>query len=84
MFKVDLKDKITGFTQNGYDGHVSLVKVLMDAKHDACNLFLAVEKGAGKFKDDVTIIINPKNKKEARKWLAEDYMQMIFKKIKSL
>ena len=78
LFKVDLKDKIMGSAQNGYNGHASLEKALMDAKHNACNLFLAAEKGVGKFKDDVTIIINPKNNKAASKWLVEDCMQIIF------
>ena len=83
-FKLDLKDRIMGSAQNGYDGYVSLEKALMDAKHEAHDLFLAAEKGAGKFKDDVTITINPKKKEAARKWLAEECMQMMFQEDKEL
>lgn len=60
------------------DRHTSLEKVLMNAKQNEHNLFLAAEKGEGKFENDATVVINPKTKDRARKWLMEEYLMLIF------
>ena len=44
------------------DSCASLETSLMNAKKNEHNLFLAAEKGARKFKQDVTVMMNSKTK----------------------
>ena len=71
LFNVQLKDEVM------YDDSttVTLEKALMDAKVKENKLFLAAEQGSGKYENDVTVILNPKMKVEAWKWLTEEYGQ---------
>ena len=59
LFNVNLKDKVMDKEKDSY---VSLETLLMNAKKNEHNLFLAAEKGARKFKQDVTVMMNSKTK----------------------
>ena len=74
LYEVNLKDDVWDKVNNCY---VKLEQVLMMEKNDNNPLFLAVEQGAGKFKQDVNVVINPKTKMQSRKWLVEEYPQLI-------
>jgi len=69
LYNINLKDEVR------YDDEqsVTLEKALMDETSNGHNLFLAAEQGSGKFENDVTVIINPRVKVEAWKWLSEEY-----------
>ena len=69
LYNINLKDEVR------YDDEqsVTLEQALMDEKSNGHNLFLAAEQGSGKFENDVTVIINPRVKVEAWKWLSEEY-----------
>ena len=58
--------------------YVSLENMLIDAKINEHNLFLAAEQGAGKYQNNVTVVINPKIKENSRKWLVEEYLKLKF------
>ena len=81
LFNVNLKDKVIDKEKDSYP---SLETLLINAKKNEHNLFLAVEKGAGKFENDVTVMMNPKTKEIARKWLVEEYLQQKFQEEKML
>ena len=44
----------------------------MDAKVNQNNLFLVAEQGLEKYENNLIVIINPKMKVEAWKWLTEE------------
>jgi len=69
LYNINLNDEVM------YENNesVTLEKALMDEKINGHNLFLAAEQGSGKFENDVTVIINPRMKVEAWKWLSEEY-----------
>ena len=74
LYEVNLKDYVWDKVNNYY---VKLEQVLMMEKNGNDPLFLVVEQGAGKFKQDVNVVINPKTKMQSRKWLVEEYPQLI-------
>ena len=81
LFNVNLQYKVM---EKEKDSFVSLETLVMNTEKNEHNLFLAAEKGAGKFKNDVTVIMNPKTKKIAKKWLAEECLQLKFQEEKIL
>ena len=63
-----------------YEGKSSTLNALIKGiQSNNINLFLAAEQGTGKGKENVLIVINPKAKSKAIKWLMEDYPAVIFK-----
>ena len=76
---MNLKDEVWDTQKNTY---VNLEKVLMEAKNNNNPLFLAVEQGARKYRNNVNIVVNPQTRFKSRNWLSEEYPRMIFKEIK--
>ena len=48
------------------DVYVKLEKILMEAKSDKEPLFLAVAQGAGRYKNDANVVVNPHTRDKAR------------------
>ena len=56
----------------------------MNEKNENDPLFLVVEQGAGKYKNDVNIVINPKTKMLSKKWLREEYPLLTMRDMKEM
>ena len=76
LYNVNLKDEVWDGERNKY---VKLEKVLMEASNNNDQLFLAVEQGAGKYKKDVNVVINPKTRIKSRQWLVKEYPRLVLK-----
>ena len=64
LFKVKLNHAIMVLDNRSY---ILLEQILMEAKSNNDNLFLAVKQGSGRFESNITVIINPKIKYKSKK-----------------
>ena len=53
-------------------------RFLLEQKVNNSKLFIAVEQGAGKSSNNVQIMLNPKVKNIARKWIFDDHQKIEF------
>ena len=60
------------------DEKMLLENVLMTVQKGGQFLFLAAEKGEGKFNNGVIVVLNPKTQKQARRWIVDEYLLMKF------
>ena len=74
LFNASLKEKL--IIEN--EGEVTFESYLMSLKDGDQKLFIATEQGAGKYQNDVTVIINPKANKSAKHWIVNDYPRLQF------
>jgi len=61
-----------------------LEQVIMTVKKGGNFLFLAAEQGDGKFENRVIVVLNPKTQQQAKRWIVDEYMEMIFKQQREL
>ena len=47
--------------------HIRFEKYLITLKHNNEQLFLAAEQGSGKFKNDITAVINPRATSQSKR-----------------
>jgi len=62
--------------------YVTMETILMEAKIEKDPLFLAIEQGAGKIKNNLNIVINPHTRVKTRTWIVEEYPCLILKETK--
>ena len=73
LHNVHLEDEVT------CEGKLTmLIELLMEQEINGDKLFIAMEQGTGLAKDNVKVILNPKIKHNARKWLVESYPTITF------
>ena len=81
LYDVNLKDEVWDTTNSCY---VTLESILMKLMNESNPLFLAAEQGAGKFRNDVNVVINPRVKMHSKRWLSQEYPLLTFKTIKEM
>ena len=75
LYQANLGDQIM------YDNQqYNLEDLILNQKEHRQKLFLAVEQTLGPNENCVQVIINPKLKNKARKWIVEVYPHVIFNK----
>ena len=74
LLNASLKEKLT--IEN--EREATFESYLMSLKDGDQKLFIAMEQGAGKYQNDVTVIINPKANKSAKHWIVNDYPRLQF------
>ena len=73
LFDASVVDKVLF---NGKEG--ILKEILLNVEDNEDRLFMAVEQGSGKGRNNIQVILNPGKKYKARKWLVEMYPQITF------
>ena len=63
---------------------MTLEGILMKVNHKNHPLILAAEQGAGKFSQNVNVVINPKVRKYSRNWLHQNYPALTLKNMKDM
>ena len=56
----------------------TLLETLIEQEHDGKKLFITMEQGSGLANNNVKVILNPRMKCNARKWLIESYPKIAF------
>ena len=79
LYDVNLNDEVWDTNKEMY---VTMETILMEAKIEKDPLFLAIEQGAGKFKNDLNVVINPHTRVKTRTWIIEEYPRLILKETK--
>ena len=78
---MNLKEEVWDTKSSRY---VTLESMLMTLKHENHPLFLAAEQGAGKFKNNVNVVLNPRVKNQAKCWLSQECKFLTLKNIKDM
>ena len=58
----------------------TLEEIILNIKHGQHNLFMAIEQGVGKQEKDINVVLNPRVKEQARRWLMTEYPLLTFGK----
>ena len=66
LFNVKLKDMVK-FKDDDY----LLGQLLKEVNYNNCLLFLAAEQGAGRYENDMHIVVNPRVKVKAKQWILD-------------
>jgi len=56
-----------------------LEPILLEADYNDQPLFMTVEQGSGKHKNDIHVVLNPKIKNKVREWIVEAYPTIAFR-----
>ena len=59
---------------------IKLGQILKEANHNECPLFLAVENGSGANDKNIHIVINPRIKLQASRWIQHQYLNIYINK----
>ena len=73
LYRVNLNDNVS---KEGVS--FTLGELLRKQQANEVKLFLAAEQGMGKAENDVLVVINPKVKSKALRWLIEEYPSVLF------
>jgi len=57
---------------------IELEQMIMSSEKGSQRLFVAVEQGDGKHEKDVIVVVNPKMKQQAKRWIIDEYMNTKF------
>ena len=66
------------------DECVSLETALMEAEKGGKKLILVAEQGDGKYSNNVTVVLNPAMKEQAKKWIVEACVKLKFRQEREL
>ena len=58
--------------------HKTLQSCILKQKHNDTRLFLVIENGSGKELNNALVVINPAKKFQARKWIVEEYLLVVY------
>ena len=73
LYETQVEDKV--FVENE---KIALADVILSAKHNDIELFLAIEQGSGATSRHTHVVLNPQVKNKAREWLVNEHPALLF------